>query len=287
MRVRCTVTTLMLTAILSLWSSRAMAKKVEFQGNMFEFPEAATTQQIQDALGQWRESRPTVDGLSTPDTSAGMRTENVSYAPTESYFENPEDVTQTLQVLNQQEMGFAELIAEVETGGVPNRSIRTKARPTGTNAGSSAYGTYQITHGLLSGYVEMGIFSAQETAAAQELLRRQEISLAIGGRDRKKYEEGGRLHAQGRQWAASYGYDSVTEFLDDFDYGGTLGLSGDGTFQVLYESFARKMLNKHLSDANGDILKAARVWHGGPKGAGKSTEQYVNKVRRLLDERGS
>jgi hypothetical protein len=264
-----------------------MTQQVEFQGQRFEFPAQATTEQIQKTLGQWRQDQPTVSGLSTPDKSAGLRTEDTSYAPTESYFENPEDRLQVLQSLNTKQSEFAELIAEVETGSQPNRSIRTKVKPTGGNAGSSAYGTYQITHGLLSGWVEQGKFSGQEQAAAQELLRRQEISLAIGGRDRVKYEAGGAKHAQGKAWATAYGYETVEEFLDDFDYGGTLGLGNDAQFQVLYESFARKMLNQHLRDANGDVLKAAAVWHGGPKGAGKTTKQYVEKVRRLMDERSN
>lgn len=259
-------------------------QKVEFQGKHFEFPAQATPEQIEGALKQYLESRPTADGLSTPDKSASLRTEE-QYTPAESYFAEGEEQLQALQKMNAEQTKFAETIAEVETGGLQNRSVRTQVRPGGSGQGSSAYGTYQITHGLLSGYIENQVvqFSEQERAAADELLRRQQISLAIGGRDRVKYQEGGAKHGQAVSWAKSYGYEDVQSFLDAFDYGGNLGLSNDAEFQVLYESFARKMLNKHLKDAGGDPFKAARVWHGGPKGAGKKTDMYEQKVRKLYE----
>ena len=262
-------------------------QKVEFQGQHFEFPAQATPEMIEGALLQHLESQPTANGISTPDKSHAMRTEQ-QYTPVESYFsgdgEGAEQIQQLLK-LNAEQMRFAEAIAEVETGGLQNRSVRTQVRPKGGNVGSSAYGTYQITHGLLSGYIENGVitFSEQERAAADELLRRQEISLAIGGRDRSKYESGGAKHGQAVAWAQSYGYETVTQFLDDFDYGGSLGLGNDAQFQVLYESFARRMLNRHLRDAGNDPFKAARMWHGGPKGAGKKTDMYESKVRKIYE----
>ena len=263
-------------------------QKVEFQGKRFEFPAQATQEQIESALMQYMESRPTADGMSSPDKSAKLRTEE-QYAPVESYFDEGDEALQAVQKLTAQEQRFAEAIAEVETGGLQNRSVRTMVRPNGSNKGSSAYGTYQITHGLLSGYLEGGVipFSEQEQKAAEELLRRQEIALTIGGRDRSKYEASGRLHGQAQAWAKSYGYETVKEFLDDFDYGGTLGLGNDAEFQVLYESFARKMLNKHLKDAGNDPFKAARIWHGGPKGAGNKTKMYEQKVRKIYEQSDS
>lgn len=262
-------------------------QKVEFQGQHFEFPAQATPEMIEGALMQHLESQPTANGISTPDKSHAMRTEQ-QYVPVESYFSGSADGQDRLQAIlemNAKQTQFADAIAEVETGGLQNRSVRTQVRPKGGNAGSSAYGTYQITHGLLSGYLEQGIvsFSEQERVAAEELLRRQEISLAIGGRDRTKYESGGAKHGQAVAWAQSYGYETVTQFLDDFDYGGSLGLGNDAQFQVLYESFARRMLNKHLRDAGDDPFKAARMWHGGPKGAGKKTDMYESKVRKIYE----
>lgn len=262
-------------------------QKVEFQGQLFEFPAQASKEQIKGALSKWVEQQPTANGISTPDKSAAMRTEE-QYTPVESYFSGAAGEQEQLQAilkLNGEQREFADAIAEVETGGLQNRSVRTQVKPNGGGAGSSAYGTYQITHGLLSGYLEQGVvsFSEQERLAAEELLRRQEISLAIGGRDRSKYESGGAKHGQAVSWAQSYGYETVTEFLDDFDYGGSLGLGNDAQFQVLYESFARRMLNRHLKDANGDPFKAARQWHGGPKGAGKKTDMYEQKVRKIYE----
>lgn len=263
-------------------------QKVEFQGRQFEFPTQASKEQIEGALQQYLQSQPTAAGLSTPDKSAAMRTEE-QYAPTESYLgESVEGETPQLQALhkmNKEQRQFADAIAEVETGGLQNRSVRTQVKPNGDGAGSSAYGTYQITHGLLSGYIENKVveFSEQELAAANELLRRQEISLAIGGRDRVKYQSGGAKHGQAVAWAKAYGYEDVESFLDAFDYGGNLGLSNDAEFQVLYESLARKMLNRHLKDAGGDPFKAARQWHGGPKGAGKKTDMYEQKVRKVYE----
>ena len=187
--------------------------------------------------------------------------------------------------LTDKQAEFAKNIAQIETGGLQNRSVRTQVKPSGSQKGSSAYGTYQITHGLLRGTLENQVIalSGQERAAAEELMARQEVSLSIGGRDRVNYQAGGTKHGIAQKWAKEYGYEDVESFLNDFDYGGTLGLADDADFQVLYESFARKLLNKHLKDAGGDMVAAAAVWHGGPTGAGKTTEQYKQKMRKLME----
>ncbi|MFG1501701.1 hypothetical protein ABMA70_15955 [Halobacteriovorax sp. XZX-3] len=282
------VMTLMVTASLFVWSKQDMPQ-VEFRGQRFSFPEGATEEQISGVLRDYMETQPTANGMSTPDRSAAIRTEN-GYAPTESYFgetmDGEEPKLQDVPKLTAEQRRFAEAIAQVETGGLDNRFIRTKVKPNGTAAGSSAYGTYQITHGLLSGYLDKGVVSLteQERAAAEELLRRQEIALTIGGRDRAKYQKGGIYQSQGVRWAKAYGFENVDEFLDAFDYGGTLGLDDDAEFQTLYESFARKMLNKHLDEAGGNPFKAARIWHGGPKGAGATTDNYERKVRRIYEQ---
>lgn len=268
---------------------------VDFEGTQYDFPDGTGDDEVASVLNSYViEQSSAASALPTPDTAASTRTERVSYKPRESYLPQPEDGTEAVMPemteLNDQQRQFADLIGEVETGGEESRSIRTKVKPTGDGAGSSAYGTYQITHGLLSGVVEgnsIGLNEA-ELSAAQELLDRQELALTIGGRDRAKYQKGGAKYGMAQKWAKTYGYETVEEFLTDFDYGGTLGLEDDADFQVLYESFARKLLNDTLKQAGGDVAKAAGIWHGGANTSkwGATTKQYQQKVAKLLGVNG-
>ena len=258
---------------------------VKFQGQQFNFPIGTSEAQIGDALKEYMVQSASARSLLSFDASSDIRIESVSRTPTESYVQGEEATLQSPITLNGEQKKFAESIAQIETGGLAQRGVRTMVRPSGDAKGSSAYGKYQITHGLLRGAIDNNFieFSEQELAAAEELLARQEMALAIGGRDRAKYQQGGSEYGIAQKWAQTYGYDDVESFLDDFDYGGTYGLAEDGDFQVLYESFARKLLNKTLEQAGGDMIAAAGVWHGGPKGAGASTEMYKEKMRRQLE----
>lgn len=258
---------------------------VNFQGQTFKFPAGASEAQIGDALKEYVVSTAAASTLPAEDASASTRTENISNVPTESYLGEGEEVVQTPIGLKEDQQQFADGIAQVETGGLKQRGIRTKVRPSSDGAGSSAYGKYQITHGLLSGAIDTGFIdlTEQEMKAAKELMTRQEMALTVGGRDRADYQTGGSKYSAAQKWAKEYGYSDVESFLDDFDYGGTYGLAEDSDFQVLYESFARKLLNKTLEKAGGDMVKAGGVWHGGPKGAGKSTEMYKKKLKRVLE----
>ena len=282
------------STLMALLVGSSLMSTVIFHGKQFEFPVGTSQDQMEQVLSEYVVQKGSAsEFIPTPDSDAAMRSENTSLAPAEGYAELLEgsgnaEVIQSPISLTKDQQDFAEVIAQVETGGLKNRSIRTKARPgIGSVKGSSAYGTYQITRGLLRGSIANKTvdFSQQELNAAQELMNRQEIGLAIGGRDRKNYQAGGARHGLAQRWAKQYGYENdVESFLNDFDYGGTYGLAEDADFQVLYESMARKLLNKTLKDAGGDVVQAAGVWHGGPKGAGASTEMYKNKVRRILGE---
>lgn len=282
------------STLMAVLLGSSLMSTVVFHGKEFKFPEGTSQQQMEQVLSEYVVSQGGASQfIPRPDSDAAMRSENTALTPTQSYVAAPQEgvepeVVQSPISLTNDQQGFADVIAEVETGGLSNRSIRTKVRPgRGSTKGSSAYGKYQITRGLLSGTIRNAqvTFSEQELAAANELMNRQEIGLAIGGRDRVNYQAGGSRHSLAQRWAKEYGYEGdVESFLNDFDYGGTYGLAEDADFQVLYESMARKLLNKTLKDAGGDVVKAAGVWHGGPKGAGKSTEMYKQKVRRLLGE---
>jgi len=271
--------------------------QIEFQGQMHEFPDNFTQDQISGALKGFMVTSPTASHNSTPDTSTALRTERTNVSARTDYTSNEgvaEDGTAVedfafpeLPTLNDKQRTFGENIGQIETGGLDNRFIRTKVRPDGKGKGSSAYGPYQITHGLLEGTMEVSpdLFDPVEQRAVQELMERQEVSLAIGGRDRKRYEKGGLKRGLANRWAKQYGFESTADFLDAFDYGGDLGLSDDGDFQTLYEGIGRKLLNKHLKDAGGDEVEAAGVWHGGPNWRKKnksSTEQYIDKYNRLV-----
>lgn len=273
---------LILMAALTLGASDMPV--VNFQGQQFNFPPGTSEAQIGDALKEYMVQSATARSMPSNDSSSDVRTENTSRVPTESYLQE-EETLQSPVGLTAEQQKFADNIAQIETGGLAQRGVRTMVRPSEGQSGSSAYGKYQITHGLLSGTIRNGDipFTEQEMAAANELLTRQEMALALGGRDRVHYQSGGSKYGIAQKWAKEYGYDDVEAFLDDFDYGGTLGLAEDGDFQVLYESFARKLLNKTLEDAGGDMLAAAGVWHGGPKGAGSATELYKQKMKRLLE----
>ena len=257
---------------------------VEYNDVEFDFPEGSTPQQIEQVIRSYREGLSSATDDGKPDSDMAMRSEQVT-PPTESYFPADSDQTSAnLPSLNAEQQRFVDAIAEVETGGIENRSVRTMQAPSRGGQGSSAYGTYQVTHGLLSRAMDTGYISLspEEEAAARELLARQKVGLAVGGRDRAKYEAGGSKHARGKKWAKQYGYDNVQSFLDDFDYGGTYGLADDEDFQMLYESFGRKLLVQHLKDANGDAERAAAVWYAGPK-AGKKSDGYVKKFRKAYE----
>lgn len=273
--------------LMALLVGSEMMASVNFNGKKFNFPDGTTREQMEQVFTSYmQDTQPAAGYLAMFDDSYAMRTD----APVkrrESYFgEGEDEVLQTPIGLSEDQALFASSIAQLETGGLANRSVRTKVRPTEAGKGSSAYGTYQITHGLLSGAIQNKTveLSAQEAEAARELLERQAIALTVGGRDRAKYQKGGEKYGIALQWAKGYDYENVEAFLDDFDYGGTLGLADDGDFQVLYESMARKLLNHTLKQAGGDMVEAAALWHGGPKGAGKTTEMYKQKMKRLLEK---
>lgn len=246
--------------------------EVEMLGNIYEFPDDTPEDVIKTALdNEWQRMLNTQPAaLSNPaqDDFAGM------------------EEMEGLLPLNDTELGFASTIGEIETGGLENRFIRTKMAGTG----SSAYGPYQITRGLLRGTLKNSpdLFDEQEREVVEDLIARQSVSLAVGGSDRKKYEKGGLRYGQARKWATQYGFDDVNSFLDAFDYGGDFGLSEDGDFMVQYENIGRKLLRKHLTEAGGDAVQAAAVWHGGPNWKRgkhrKQTQAYISKYRSLTGE---
>lgn len=280
--------------VLMSFIGSVLMPQVDFQGQVHEFPSNFSQEQIGAALKGFMAGKPTAGSTSSPDSSSGMRTERTNVTARTSYVAEgtetqPAEAFPELPELNTKQRSFAENIAQVETGGLSNRFIRTKVRPNDNERGSSAYGPYQITHGLLEGTLEESpdLFNDVERRAVQELMQRQELALAIGGRDRLQYEKGGLKHGLANRWAKQYGYESTDKFLDAFDYGGDMGLSDDGDFQTLYEGVARKLLNKHLKDAGGDELEAASVWHGGPNWSRKNkstTSQYRDKYSRLIAE---
>lgn len=251
---------------------------IEFEGQQHEFPDDFTDEEVSAALEDFTSDNAAAVSLPTFDDSGS----DTGYQGTVTI---PVDDLETdgLVSLSAAEQKFADDIAEIETGNLQNRFIRTQVK----GSASSAYGTYQITRGLLRGTLQNNpdVFTEAEQRAAQALIERQSVALAVGGSDRAAYEPGGRKHAMALRWAQQYGYDNVKTFLDDFDYGGTLGLSNNGQFQVMYENIGRKLLQQHLKDADGNGQQAAAVWHGGPKWKNSThkgtTQQYINKYNRL------
>jgi hypothetical protein len=254
---------------------------VDFEGTVHEFPDDWTDAEISKALASYSEG----DQLTQP-ASQGELSE-VDKAVLSEQAMKPDSgglaFDSALVPMDEKQEMFKNTIQQLETGGLKSEWVRTQ----NNKAQSTAYGTYQITRGLLRGYLqnEANMFTEEERGAMEELVRRQGIAIAIGGADRPRYEAGGVDHAQAKAWAKAEGFDSVESFLDAFDYGGTYGLENDVDWQVLYENFSRKILNDHLRRANGDQLEAASVWHGGSNYAKskhkKDTELYRKKFSIL------
>ena len=137
---------------------------------------------------------------------------------------------------------FMDAIRQVETGGLADPWIRTKV----LGSGSSAYGPYQVTKGLIDGALKDNSynFAPEEKAILRKLSKQQAEALRVGGEDRQRFE--GRLPQQ---------------HLDRFDYGGGFDFT-DAEKAVLLGA-QEKMLRKNLADAGGDHEEAARRWHGG------------------------
>lgn len=169
---------------------------------------------------------------------------------------------------------FSNVIAQIETGGERNPFIRTKYR---TAKGSSAYGPYQITYGLLK--ASLDTLPPKEVPYALMLLERQRISLLVGGKDKTKY-----IHnREGLFYSQQFGYPSVKAFLEDFDYGGTLGLASNESFKKSYERIAKHLLSITLEQAEGDMVKAAGIWYGGLGNQGTDINTYKEKFKLILE----
>jgi len=212
--------------------------------------------------------------------------EDVKEALREYMQENPTLVKTLRGAQDAKLVAFVALIAEIETGPFINKNIRTTYQP---EAGSSAWGKWQITMGLLENVIEGGHvdFTVKEMRAIEKLLERQGVALLVGGRDRKLYEFTGEYYAMADYWAELYGYESVDAFLDDFDYGGTLGLANDKEFLALYTSVAKKLLALTLKQADGDLVEAAGIWYSGLGNRGPKIEKYKEKFSRLLEDKYS
>jgi hypothetical protein len=161
---------------------------------------------------------------------------------------------------------FIEAVRGQETGNLKDPFIRTKIN---SGAGSSAYGPYQTTKGLVDSALANDLygFDAAEKAVMSKLSSQQDTALKIGGGDRKKYEE-----------------YFTKEQLDRFDYGGTYNFSELEKAKI--ESAQLKMVNKTLDDADGDLEEAAKVWHGGGNhGDRKDHVEYSESVMKRLDKK--
>lgn len=293
---------------------------IQFEGVTHSFPDDFTDDDIATALSQEEAKQTNIaqgtsamaDGIMQPELAEddGEEPITLSFAaprdvplPTEvveidNELQNPivlaskpDLFTRSTDVaMNKKEGTFRDKIANLETGGLDNDFIRTRVKPKKGSAGSSAFGTFQITRGLLRSTLrnKAKLFTEPEQAAMAKLINLQSIALAIGGVDRKKYEKGGRSRSQAEVWAKGLKFETVDDFLNAFDYGGDYGLSKDVAFKAQYENFGRKMLNSVLKQAKGNAPEAASIWHGGKgwrKAKSKSdTKKYRSKFESLTLE---
>lgn len=288
---------------------------IQFEGTTHEFPDDFSDEDISIALSQGA-----TDGRNTPDIPTAMddgimqpelaNKDDDKFAALAFPLKREEalpdeervsrDVqtpvvfgskglfrTRSLSTIKDDVGSFRDNIQQIETGGLDQPFIRTKLKPSGSQRGSSAYGPFQITQGLLIDFMTNNrqLFDFNDEIAMNELITRQEIALSIGGRDRASYERGGRNHAIALQWSKDLEFDTVDLFLDAFDYGGDYGLADNTEFQLAYENFSRKMLKHTLKKAGNNALEAASVWHGGSgwktAKSRKDTDKYRDKFESL------
>lgn len=251
---------------------------IQYGGQTHQFPDDWDNDKIASALAGWR------DGLGgeqkelqipehTPEEQVRLDAQHIRPELADAKFDLEQVIADTgkfvplassdeLLSLSDKQEQFRSNIQRIETGGLSSEWTRTHV----VDSASTAYGPYQITGGLIQGYLrnKAKLFGDEELGAMQELHKRQRIAIKIGGKSRPLYERGGGNHAQAKRWSQEFGFEDVKTFLDAFDYKGDYGLSEDVAFQYQYENFSRKMLQQHLSDAKGNALEAASVWHGGP-----------------------
>lgn len=242
-----------------------MGQKVEFEGTIHEFPSDWDNEQIGAALQMFGDGQPVAEREppQNPITPAEQEALSLLHTRPDDGAADHTDLEEQegLLSLNSTQETFRNTIAKIETGGLDNEWTRTKVK----GSGSTAYGTYQITRGLIRGYLDTksNLFNESEIAAMRELDKRQSIAIKVGGKDRASYEAGGANHAQAKRWTQELGFASVSDMLDAFDYGGDYGLADNVDWQFQYENFARRMMNDHLKMTGGDALEAASIWHGG------------------------
>ena len=253
---------------------------VSYNGEIHQFPDSWDNAKISAALKAHK--------AGTAVKSSGLTASEEGKLGTAHY--NPDgykaEDTSGLLKLNKKQEAFRAGIQRLETGGQGNAFVRTSVVE---GEGSSAYGTYQITADLVSRHKGDTRFTEEERAAMERLLERQNVALQVGGKDRARYSAGGSDYAATLRLSKQYGYDSPEEFLDDFDYGGTLGLADNADFRVAYENIGRKLLNATLKAAGGNLIEAATLWHGGADWKKskyrKSTEQYREKAEIIFREK--
>lgn len=248
--------------------------RVSYGGRDYDFPDDASDEEIGQTLGDLGVDEVEHGGAAL---NMGRNSEFLDLKEIDELFAATNG-QENMMKLNDQQRRFADNIRTIETGGVENPYIRTKAAGTG----SSAYGPVQITKSLLESTLRTNpdMFTDDERSAMEDLVLRQKVALAVGGSDRAKYARGGVKMAQGAAWAQKFGFADVDSFLNAFDYGGDFGLSGNSGFQMLYESVAEKMLVAQLEETGGDELEAASRWHGGRGWKNASSRKHTDIYRQ-------
>jgi len=177
-------------------------------------------------------------------------------------------------------------IMKIETGGLSDPFIRTNVKPREGEQGSSAYGPYQITSEHLEGALNNKDIplTPEERTALEKVLARQHDSLIVGGRDAKIYGPGGPKELEGKALAQKWGYQDLSKFIKDFDYGGSLGYDGD---KLVLTQAQKKIALQNYKEAGNDPVKAAGQWHGGKNWKGGIYEgrtlEYMEKFKRVID----
>ncbi len=175
---------------------------------------------------------------------------------------------------------FLQAIQQVETGGLVNPHIRTRV----FGSGSSAYGKYQLTRTLALDYLNRypSLFTDEHREALSEVAERQHVALKVGGSDRIKFITDQFYIRLARTWSSRYGFEKPEEFLDAFDYGGSLGIKKNSKLLKHYYSAVEVILQHTLTvRARDQPHKAAAIWYGGDK---FNTYIYVKKFLKYYEK---
>ena len=168
-------------------------------------------------------------------------------------------------------------LGRAETGGKSNPNIRTEVMP---QAGSSAFGTHQITRGLLRDSLDKIDYTPREREFANHMIAQQDLGLRFGHNPNAKSAPKTVLLRRYLDTVPG----ATPESFESLQYGGNLGIFRNEEDEATYQSIAKKLFNQQITQFDNakkpysdgvftriakkfkltvQDVKAALVWHQG------------------------